>query len=437
MDQIRDTEPAAAPEGEPAPQPSPPPDAGPGSGPAAGPPRRDPITEQLRALRRSRSERVVAGVCGGVARRLDVDPLLLRVVLAVMVLFGGAGVLLYALGWLLLPTDDGLPSVGQQALHPRPGRRTSTVLLAVGLTVVVVISALAGIDSVNTAGLALLAVVGLLVWLAQGGRRPGPGETFPAPGPGDTYPAPGPGDPFPAPGPGGPPWQPGETQPSQAFAPGPPPGPPLVPPVTRPRPVLGRVTVWVVLIAVGLLLAADVAGLAVPASGYPALALLIVAAGLLVGSRYGRARGLIALGLVLSLVTAVVGAAGEVDRRFSGRTVDDRVVITRVDQIPTNADFAAGQVRYDLRGLDLTDGTAALRAQVGFGEIVVVVPPGLDVTVRARVGFGGLDVFGTSDGGGRAASDRTDVGDDGPGGGELTVDLYAGFGHLEVRRATS
>ena len=74
------------------------------------------VLDQLRRLRRSRDDKVIAGVCGGLGRSLGVDPLLLRVVLAVLVLFGGTGVVLYAIAWLLLPLDDGTPSVGAQAL---------------------------------------------------------------------------------------------------------------------------------------------------------------------------------------------------------------------------------------------------------------------------------------------------------------------------------
>jgi membrane protein implicated in regulation of membrane protease activity len=289
------------------------------------------------------------------------------------------------------------------------------VLLAVGLAVVVVASVLAGIDSINGAGLAVLAAAGLLIWLFRVGERPPDG---------------------PDPATGRPPAASSPAQPYQPYQ-----------PVTLPRPVLGRATVYVVLIAVGLLLAADVAGLGVPTSAYPALALLVVAAGLLIGSWYGRARGLIALGLVLSLVTFAAAGAGEVDRQFSGRTVDERVVVERVDQIPTDADFAAGQIQYDLSGLDVNGlvpgaagpagGPPALRARVGLGEVVVVVPPGLDVIVDARVGLGELDVFGSDDGGAQTRITQTDLGDDGPGGGQLKIYLSAGFGHVEVRRATS
>ena len=68
--------------------------------------------EQMRdlgRLRRSVHDRHIAGVAGGLARHLDIDPIIVRVALVVLVFFGGSGLLLYAAGWLLVPeegTDD-------------------------------------------------------------------------------------------------------------------------------------------------------------------------------------------------------------------------------------------------------------------------------------------------------------------------------------------
>src|SRR4051794_5614036 len=87
----------------------PPPGPGPAAGPAAGPdtgPRvdRDQVRD-LGRLRRSRTDRKVAGVAGGLARHLDVDPLILRVAFVVLVFFGGAGLIVYGACWLLVPED--------------------------------------------------------------------------------------------------------------------------------------------------------------------------------------------------------------------------------------------------------------------------------------------------------------------------------------------
>ena len=47
----------------------------------------------------------MAGVAGGLARHLDIDPIIVRVALVVLVFFGGSGLLLYAAGWLLVPEE--------------------------------------------------------------------------------------------------------------------------------------------------------------------------------------------------------------------------------------------------------------------------------------------------------------------------------------------
>ena len=60
----------------------------------------------LGRIRRTRgADRKVAGVAGGLARHLDIDPIILRVAFVVLVFFGGAGLLLYGACWLLLPED--------------------------------------------------------------------------------------------------------------------------------------------------------------------------------------------------------------------------------------------------------------------------------------------------------------------------------------------
>lgn len=58
-----------------------------------------------RGLVRSKNERVVAGVCGGIAERLDITPTAARVGWVVLSLFPGPMWVLYVLLWILLPED--------------------------------------------------------------------------------------------------------------------------------------------------------------------------------------------------------------------------------------------------------------------------------------------------------------------------------------------
>jgi phage shock protein PspC (stress-responsive transcriptional regulator) len=48
---------------------------------------------------------MLAGVCAGLADYLGVDVTLLRVIVAVLSVFGGAGLILYIIAWLLMPNE--------------------------------------------------------------------------------------------------------------------------------------------------------------------------------------------------------------------------------------------------------------------------------------------------------------------------------------------
>jgi len=63
-------------------------------------------------LRRSRTDRVFGGVCGGIGRQYDVDPTLLRILVVVITVFTGGGfALAYALGWIFIPDEPALVPV--------------------------------------------------------------------------------------------------------------------------------------------------------------------------------------------------------------------------------------------------------------------------------------------------------------------------------------
>ena len=62
-------------------------------------------------VKRSTDDRWVAGVCSGVARYLNIDPVIVRIVIAVLTIVGFAGAILYAAAWLLLPSEDADKSI--------------------------------------------------------------------------------------------------------------------------------------------------------------------------------------------------------------------------------------------------------------------------------------------------------------------------------------
>lgn len=58
-----------------------------------------------RHLYRSRTDRSIAGLCGGLARYLDADPTLIRVVMLLLILFGGLSIWVYIILWIVIPEE--------------------------------------------------------------------------------------------------------------------------------------------------------------------------------------------------------------------------------------------------------------------------------------------------------------------------------------------
>lgn len=59
------------------------------------------------ALHRSTTDRMISGVCGGIAEEYNLDPTLVRLIAAALVLFTGAGLVVYILLAVLVPQSDG------------------------------------------------------------------------------------------------------------------------------------------------------------------------------------------------------------------------------------------------------------------------------------------------------------------------------------------
>jgi phage shock protein C len=61
--------------------------------------------DSTRKLYRSRSDRKLAGVCGGLAQFFNLDPTLIRVLLVVLAVLGGSGILIYLAMWIMVPNQ--------------------------------------------------------------------------------------------------------------------------------------------------------------------------------------------------------------------------------------------------------------------------------------------------------------------------------------------
>ncbi|MGR6913951.1 PspC domain-containing protein [[Actinomadura] parvosata] len=80
----------------------------------------------VKKLRRTHKGRIIAGVCSGVGEYVGIDANLVRIGLAIATLFGGAGVALYAIGWLLMPDEEHDTSIVQDIINKQQAKTTPT-----------------------------------------------------------------------------------------------------------------------------------------------------------------------------------------------------------------------------------------------------------------------------------------------------------------------
>jgi phage shock protein PspC (stress-responsive transcriptional regulator) len=60
---------------------------------------------------RSRKNRVIAGICGGLAEYFDVDPIIVRLITLILVMSAGGGLLAYLIAWVVVPEEPGLHQI--------------------------------------------------------------------------------------------------------------------------------------------------------------------------------------------------------------------------------------------------------------------------------------------------------------------------------------
>jgi hypothetical protein len=204
-----------------------------------------------------------------------------------------------------------------------------------------------------------------------------------------------------------------------------------VPRPPRQRSHLGRLTVAAALVVVGVLAMLQNAGILTISPGhYPAVALLVVGAGLLAGSLWGRSRGLIFLGLIIVPLALV---ASFVDVPFDGGVGYRSYTPATPDETAEGYHLFAGQMDIDLREMDWSR-PVRLDATVVFGEIRVTVPEDVGVVATSHVGAGSILHFGQE----RAGTSIDFETNDQPGAyatKTLRLDAEASFGQIVVDRA--
>jgi phage shock protein PspC (stress-responsive transcriptional regulator) len=291
---------------------------------------------EIRRLQRSRSDRKVAGVAGGLASYFEIHPAVFRVGFVVLTLLGGAGILIYAAAALVMPDEGKEDSVATAALRNRRDRPWPLV------------------------GLGLLAVAGAAL--------------------------------------------------------------------------LSRATLWPQGDAWFLFLIAGAVILWItrhPAADPTKDAAELAAEDSRRVRRAGRNLGIVLASFVaLVLVAAAVFAA--VFDVHVGRGIGDRsVVVTSAQNLRDDYRLGIGSLRLDLGAVQLPVGETHVDASVDVGELHVIVPEGVGLTVHGTAEAGEVDLPGGVGGDGRNV-DSTVVE---PGARMLVLDADVGLGTVRVERA--
>ncbi len=335
-----------------------------------------------RRLERIEEDKWIAGVATGLAEYFSVPTWLVRLIFVFLLAPAGIGVLTYLALVAIMPHESEDESPAERWFgHSDNPERT----IGIGLTGIAVLILLASTTSVDGGAIVALALLGIGVLLYQRGSSDG---QQPAGDSAEHTPGRGPGD-DPASG-GRPPREPRPRTPRE-------PKPPRPQRPRRPKSNLGAYTVSAVLIALGLLASADIAGMADPkAFHYVALAVAVIGLGLVVGAWRGRSRGLILLGLAALPLLGVTWVTGNVDtiigeweRLADADDVHHNEFITLAEVNGSEAlNFGIGDVTVDLTATNFSnDGRLDIRMDAG--QLTVIVPD--DVRVRAEVDLGDID----------------------------------------------
>jgi phage shock protein PspC (stress-responsive transcriptional regulator) len=289
-----------------------------------------------RRLFRSRDDRVVGGVAGGLGKYFDVDPVFFRVGFVALAFLGGLGVFLYLAALLFVPSED--------AAGGEPPRRSRVLTIAATIVLVIVGGAILSDGGWWSGGfffgpLGVLLVLGALVWWLVWGRS-------------------------------------GEA---------------------KPRTTLARIGI-VLLILFGSAVLFAVSGWAAAAGGGVAVAVLVIAIGALLAAAAfrGGARWLIVPALAIAGGLGVVAAADiDLDGGYGKRVYAP----SSLAEVRSGYDLGAGSLEVDLRGVDFSGGERELELEVGLGEAVLVVPRDVCVVADADVGAGYLRMLDWDNGG--------------------------------------
>jgi phage shock protein PspC (stress-responsive transcriptional regulator) len=290
-----------------------------------------------RRLYRSSDDRMIAGVCAGIAEYFGIDVVIVRVIAVALVFAGGAGLLAYLAAWLLVPNSDADPD-------DRPGR-TATIAGAIALVLAVcAVTSFRGFGwgwSGPFVSLVFVGLAGLGIWYLASGEHPSTGSA---------------------------------------------------------RDVLRRAGFGLALLAVCGILALAGAWATAAGGGAIVAGVVIVAGFWLVAAAFvGHARWLILPALALALPAGVVSAANV---SIDGGIGDREYRPVAANQVRDTYRLGVGRLVVDLRDANLPAGDRRMNVDIGVGQAVLVVPRDMCVTTKARIGAGDVALFERHSGGG-------------------------------------
>lgn len=370
-----------------------------------------PSTPNRRPLRRSGSDRVIAGVAGGLADYVGLSSLAVRCLFGltfVAIVFEvwnmlGLAVVAYALLWIFVPRDDVGVSPADRITRrfPRIGPALGVLILLGGA------AAIAAQLEPWLVWPVLLIGGGLLLF--RGDKPPRVlGEPARSPIP--------------------------------PAAPPPPPSPTMAPQVTEPaaprppreRSPLGWLGMGIALLVVGTMaILQNLDAIDVRLVRYAAMVLVILGVAMLVGAFVGRARWLV---FPAVLVVPVLLVSSLITVPLEGGIGDETAFPRSSSAVQASYRRIVGRIFLDLSSLQGTDAQPVISASTGIGEITIVVPFDAHVIAEGRAGIGIVDL---------GAEQTERIADaflettweprfgDGP---TITLDLETGIGDVYVLR---
>jgi phage shock protein PspC (stress-responsive transcriptional regulator) len=323
---------------------------------------------QPRRLERSKTDRMLTGVCGGIAKYFGVDATVVRIVAVGLTFLGGAGALLYLAALLLMP-EEGQPGPARLT-NLQGGRGQALTVLALVIAAGVGVALVGAFVGWILFPIAFLVIAGLFAWWIASGERP---EGTP-------------GD------------------------------------------ILKRAGLGVLLLIVCLLLAVAGGWAAAAGSGAVGASLVIGSGVVLVAAAFARpARWLIMPALSLALAAAFVMATGIT---LDGGVGERQYHPTSPGDVRAKYELGIGDMLIDLRNADLPPGDHHIKVDMGVGHAVVLVPENVCVSTHAKIGVGDVNAFDSDNGG--IDVDHTDARTAPSGTPRLIVEGDLGVGMLDV-----